>query len=92
MKYHYRANSNAAPFFCDPSDGIVEADDAMWALEKVVKEYNHPCGLYSVIVMEPSLKGEKDGKTLTRYLSAKARKQLSESSPLLEKWEWVNIS
>jgi hypothetical protein len=66
--YHYQANSNAAPFFSDPSDGFVEANTPMDALKKVVSEYTHPCGLFAANIetCEPT------PKKLARFLCASA--------------------
>lgn len=66
--YHYTINSNAAPFFSDSDSGFVEGETAMKALKKVVKGYNHPCGLYSAIITSC----EPKPKLLARFLSARA--------------------
>jgi hypothetical protein len=66
--YHFKANSVAAPFFSDPSDGFIEEATAMKALEKLVREYTHPCGLFSAVIESC----EPKPKMLARYLSASA--------------------
>jgi hypothetical protein len=66
--YHYETNSNAAPFFSDSDAGFVEANTPKEAIEKVVKEYTHSCGLYAAVIKTCEVKP----KVLARFLSAKA--------------------
>lgn len=84
--YQWKANSNAAPFFSDPSDGFVEAEAPMEALKKVVAEYDHPRGLFSAVVLEPSPKNP----VLARYLSRRAATQMKAPCGLT-KWEGDNL-
>lgn len=82
LTYQWKANSNAAPFFSDPSEGFIEAATPMDALKKVVAEYDHPCGLFSVAIYEPS----PENPILARYLSIRAATQAK--APIgLTKWE-----
>ena len=66
--YHYETNSNAAPFFSDSDAGFVEANTPKEAIEKIVKKYNHPCGLFAAIIETC----EETPKILAKYLSANA--------------------
>ena len=80
--YQWKANSNAAPFFSDPSDGFIEARTPMKALKEVVENYDHSCGLFSAIILDPSPKNP----VLARYLSRRAATQ--NNAPVgLTKWE-----
>lgn len=80
--YQWKANSNAAPFFSDPSEGFTEAQAPMEALRKVVEDYSHPLGLFSAVILEPSPKNP----VLARYMSARAATQ--ERAPGgVYKWE-----
>lgn len=79
--YQWKANSNAAPFFSDPSEGFTEAQTPMEALRKVVESYDHSLGLFSAVVLEPSPKNP----VLARYMSARAATQ--EKAPAgVHKW------
>jgi hypothetical protein len=69
--YQWKANSNAAPFFSDLSEGFMEEESPMAALRKVVKNYNHPCGLFSAVILEPT----PENRVLVRYLSKRAATQ-----------------
>lgn len=66
--YQFNTNSNAAPFFSDSDSGFIDAESPLDALEKVVKKYDHPAGLYAATINECSEKNTM----LARYLSAKA--------------------
>jgi len=66
--YQWKANSNSAPFFSDPSEGFIEADDPMTALRKVVSDYEHSCGFFSAVILEPT----PENPVVARYLSARA--------------------
>lgn len=68
MTFHYVTNSNTAPICSDQCDGFVDADNAMEALQHVVNDYKHPCGLYSAIIEECS----EARPALARYLSSEA--------------------
>jgi len=68
MTYQWKANSNSAPFFSDPSEGFIEADNPMAALRKVVSDYKHSCGLFSAVILEPT----PENPVVARYLSARA--------------------
>lgn len=78
--FQFITNSNSAPFFSDTDDGFVKADDAMSALKDVVKNYKHPCGLFSAVICEPSPKNP----VLARYLSARSATAKSAPSGLTE--------
>lgn len=69
--YHWQTNSNAAPFFSDPDSGFIDAETAMKALKKLVREYDHPCGLFAAIVETC----EPKPQVLARYLSSRALAQ-----------------
>ena len=66
--FHFKANSIAAPFFSDPASGFIDGFSAMDALRKVVKNYDHSCGLYSATIEAC----EPKPRLLARYLSARA--------------------
>ena len=66
--YYFTTNSNAAPFFSDTNNGFIEAPTAMDALKKIVKNYDHPCGLYAAIIQSC----EENQKLLARYTCKKA--------------------
>ncbi len=46
-KYFIITNSHAAPFFSDADEYYVKGKDPKDAMEKAVKNYSHPCGLYA---------------------------------------------
>lgn len=84
--YQWKANSNAAPFFSDTSEGFIDDETPMDALEKVVSEYDHPCGLFAVVILEPT----PANKILARYLSKRAATQ--DKAPCgLTKWAGDNL-
>lgn len=72
MIFHYVTMSNAAPICSDQSDGFVDASNAMEALQHVVNDYKHPCGLYSAIIEEHS----EARSALARHLSSRAATSL----------------
>lgn len=79
--YQWKANSNAAPFFSDPSEGFIEAQTPMEALRRVVESYHHPLGLFSAVILESSPRNP----VLARYMSARAATQ--ERAPVgVYKW------
>lgn len=80
--YQWKANSNAAPFFSDPSEGFIEAESPMAALRKVVKDYDHSCGLFSAVILEPT----PENRVLARYLSKRAATQVKAPCGLT-RWE-----
>jgi len=67
-KFRYVTNSNAFPFFSESGSGSIDAKDPMSALKKLVRNYDHPAGLYAAAISEDS----DEGRTLARYLSARA--------------------
>lgn len=71
--FQYRTESNAAPMCSDSGEGFIEATDAMAALEEVVRNYSHPCGLFSAVICAPTPRNP----VLARYLSARAATQVS---------------
>jgi len=80
--YQWKTNSNAAPFFSDPSEGFIDADNPMDALRKVVSNYKHPAGIYSAAILKPT----PENPVVARYLSARAA--TAEKAPTgLTKWE-----
>ena len=70
--YQWVTNSNAAPFFSDTDSGFIEATDPMTALKEVVRNYDHPAGLFAAEIKEVSPKNP----TLARYLSKRAATQV----------------
>lgn len=66
-EYFVFSNSFAAPFFSDPSSGFVSADTPEQAMEKFVKEYKHPCGLYSAALFSDANSYHKGDKPLLRW-------------------------
>jgi hypothetical protein len=80
--FWYETNSNAAPFFSDYGSGFIEAENPRQALEKIVKEYKHPAGLFAVTVRAPT----PEQPVLAKYLSARAATQ--EKAPCgLTQWK-----
>jgi hypothetical protein len=69
--YQWMTNSNAAPFFSDTDSGFTESSDPMSALEKIVKSYKHPCGLFAAAIKLPT----PENPVVARYLSARAATQ-----------------
>lgn len=69
--YQWETNSNAAPFFSDTDSGFIEATDPESALKDVIKNYKHPCGLFAVVIKEPS----PSNPVVARYLSDRAATQ-----------------
>jgi len=55
----------------------------MSALEQVVKNYKHPCGLFAAVIKEPS----PQNPVVARYLSDRATTQLDAPCGLTE---WKN--
>ena len=66
--FQYETNSNAAPFVSDHDAGFIEATDPMAALEEVVRNYKHPCGLFAAVISECT----PENPVLARYLSGRA--------------------
>jgi len=71
-EYFVVANSFAAPFFSDREEEYVKGNNPKEAMEKFIKKYNHPCGLYAAILYVNADAYHKDGKILVRYLSNEA--------------------
>jgi hypothetical protein len=69
--YQWVTRSNAAPFVSDTDSGFIESTDPMSALEKIVKSYRHPAGLFSAAVLLPT----PENPILARYLSSRAATQ-----------------
>lgn len=80
--YQWKANSNAAPLTSDPSEGFIDADSPMDALREVVASYDHPLGLYSAVILEPT----PENSVVARYLSARAA-TVRKAPVGLTKWE-----
>ena len=66
--YQYVTNSNAAPFVSDTDSGFIEATDPKSALEKIVRSYKHPAGLYAAVIKLPT----PENPVVARYLSGRA--------------------
>ena len=69
--FWYETNSNAAPFFSDYGNGFVKAENPRQALEKIVREYRHPAGLFAAVIKAPTPKQP----VLAKYFSARAATQ-----------------
>lgn len=79
--YQWETNSNAAPFVSDTDSGFIEAEDSKTALEKIVKDYKHPCGLYAAVIKEVSV----ENRVVARYLSSRAA-TLQDAPSGLREW------
>lgn len=73
-EFYIEANSFAAPFFSDQSNGYVEAADAAEALLKFAADYSHPCGLYAAVAYTSADACNKGEKPLARWLSNQAQR------------------
>jgi hypothetical protein len=71
-EYFVKANSFAAPFFSDSSEVYVKGENPKKAMEKFVKEYTHPCGLYAANLYENADAYHKKRKILVEYRSNEA--------------------
>jgi len=74
-EFYFRANSNAAPFFSDTTQGFVSAYSAEEALLKVIGEYSHPMGLFAVSIYSSADAGIKGLPALATWRSEAAIKQ-----------------
>jgi hypothetical protein len=66
-EYFIVAHSKAAPFCSDESTHYYSASTPKEAMEKFVKKYNHPAGLYSAALFEDADAYHKNKKVLCRY-------------------------
>jgi hypothetical protein len=69
--YHWIANSFAAPFFSETDAGFVEGIDARSALDKAVSQYNHPAGLFAMMIETC----EPKPRMVARFTSGRAATQ-----------------
>lgn len=67
-EYFVIANSFAAPFLSDTSDGFISADSPEDALMKFAAVYRHPCGLYSAAVYPSADAYHKRAEPLAKWL------------------------
>lgn len=67
-EYFIVANSFAAPWFSDTSEGFVEADNPKAALEKFAAVYGHPAGLYAAVCYQDANAKAKGHKPLAKWL------------------------
>lgn len=72
-EYFIIANSFAAPFFSDTSNGYVLADTPQNALLKFIKKYKHPAGLFAAIVFNNADDYHKNKPHLVRWMSNAAK-------------------
>lgn len=75
MEFFYRANSKAAPFFSDTSEGYVEAKNAIEAAHKVRKDYSHPCGLFALNIYENADAYHKGNEPVAIWRSPETEEQ-----------------
>jgi hypothetical protein len=73
-EYFVVANSNAAPIVSDTSTEFQQASDAEDAGNSIRLKYNHPFGLYALVVYEDANAYHKGKKPLYRWLSDRALK------------------
>lgn len=76
------ANSFAAPFFSDSSEGYQNGTDARDALEKFAAGYKHPCGLYSADAFENADAYHKNAKALAQWRCNRVLEQERITGPL----------
>lgn len=67
-EYFVVANSFAAPFFSDEEEGYIKGKSPRDAMQKFVKKYSHPCGLYSAVLFTNADAFHKNKKPLCKYL------------------------
>jgi hypothetical protein len=68
VEYFIVANSFAAPFVSDTSEGFEEADSPQEALELYASRYSHPARLFSADCFESATAYHKNQKPLARWL------------------------
>jgi hypothetical protein len=68
-EYFIIANSFAAPFVSDTSEGYETGNNAKEALRKYVEKYTHPAGLYSARCYASADDYHKGKPFLAEYLS-----------------------
>lgn len=69
VEYFIVANSFAAPFVSDRSEGFQEAESAAAALELFAKQYSHPAHLFAADAFESATDFHKGKPALARWLS-----------------------
>lgn len=67
-EYFIKAQSFAAPFCSDESQGFISADSPADALEVFARKYSHPCGLYSAFCYKDANAEAKGHKPLAKWL------------------------
>jgi len=67
-EYFVVANSFAAPFFSDLNERYVKGNNPEDAMQRFVKKYSHPCGLYSAVLFANADAYHKGEKSLCRFL------------------------
>jgi hypothetical protein len=75
-EYFVKTNSFAAPFVSDRSSRFVTADTPEEAMDIVIQEYSHPCGLYSAYLYTDANAEAKDQKALVKWHSEKCAKDM----------------
>lgn len=91
-EYFVKANSFAAPFFSDSSAVYVKGENPKKAMEKFVKEYTHPCGLYAANLYESADAYHKQRKALVKYRSNEAEFMQKEKTGRIQIDEiWYDI-
>ncbi|HJZ18734.1 MAG TPA: hypothetical protein VJ208_01390, partial [Candidatus Nanoarchaeia archaeon] len=72
-EYYIIANSFAAPFVSDTSTHWQRGKNPFEALQTFVKEYKHPCGLFSAHLYEDANAESKNKQPLVKWHSNAAR-------------------
>jgi len=72
MQFFIKGNSFAAPFASDPVERYVEADNPLDAIEKFVKSFKHPAGLYFASAYGSADDYHKNNQPLYNVWSKKA--------------------
>lgn len=67
-EYYIIANSFAAPFMSDTSEGFVEAKTPKEALDYFAAQYSHPSGLYSAVCYKDANAKAKNNPPLATWL------------------------
>ncbi|GAI60503.1 unnamed protein product [marine sediment metagenome] len=67
-EYFVVANSFATPFFSDINEEYAKGNNPEDAMQRFVKKYSHPCGLYSAALFANADAFHKGKKSLCKYL------------------------
>ncbi|MBA7614738.1 hypothetical protein ES703_22007 [subsurface metagenome] len=67
-EYFIVANSFAAPFFSDTSEGYFRGKNPKDVMHRFIAQYEHPCGLYSANLYENADAYHKNEEPLRQYL------------------------